>query len=133
MPQGHSQLGSSRVQREKGLRYCPLSSPTSTSSLCSPWEGDSPLCSTRAILALALSPNDDRPISFVICASSFFRHSCFVIRHSLRMLFVLAAYLALIVLASLGGGWLTSRMRLTHTGMQLVMSFVAGLMLGVCF
>src|SRR5438876_353792 len=49
------------------------------------------------------------------------------------MLFVLAAYLALIVLASLGGGWLTSRMRLTHTRMQLVMSFVAGRMLGVCF
>jgi zinc and cadmium transporter len=49
------------------------------------------------------------------------------------MLFVLTAYLALIVLASLGGGWLTSRMRLTHTRMQLIMSFVAGLMLGVCF
>jgi zinc and cadmium transporter len=49
------------------------------------------------------------------------------------MLLVLVAYLALIVLASLGGGWLTSRMRLTHTRMQLVMSFVAGLMLGVCF
>jgi zinc and cadmium transporter len=49
------------------------------------------------------------------------------------MLFVLVAYLALIVLASLGGGWLTSRMRLTHTRMQLIMSFVAGLMLGVCF
>ncbi len=49
------------------------------------------------------------------------------------MLFVLAIYLALIVLASLGGGWLTARMRLTHTRMQLIMSFVAGLMLGVCF
>ncbi len=49
------------------------------------------------------------------------------------MLLVLAVYLALIVLASLGGGWLTARMRLTHTRMQLIMSFVAGLMLGVCF
>ncbi len=49
------------------------------------------------------------------------------------MLLVLVVYLALIVLASLGGGWLTARMRLTHTRMQLIMSFVAGLMLGVCF
>jgi zinc and cadmium transporter len=49
------------------------------------------------------------------------------------MRFVLVIYLALIVLASLGGGWLTARMRLTHTRMQLIMSFVAGLMLGVCF
>jgi zinc and cadmium transporter len=49
------------------------------------------------------------------------------------MLFVLVIYLALIVLASLFGGWLTARMRLTHTRMQLIMSFVAGLMLGVCF
>ena len=47
----------------------------------------------------------------------------------LRMVLVLAVYLALIVLASLGGGWLTARMRLTHTRMQLIMSFVAGLML----
>ena len=49
------------------------------------------------------------------------------------MLLVLTVYLALIVLASLGGGWFTARMRLTHTRMQLIMSFVAGLMLGVCF
>ena len=39
--------------------------------------------------------------------------------------------LALIVLASLSGGWLPLAMRLSHTRMQIMMSFVAGLMLGV--
>jgi zinc and cadmium transporter len=40
-------------------------------------------------------------------------------------------YCVLIVSASLLGGWLPTRIRLTHTRMQLIMSFVAGLMLGV--
>ncbi len=40
-------------------------------------------------------------------------------------------YCVLIVLASLLGGWLPSLMRLTHTRMQVIMSLVAGLMLGV--
>ena len=40
-------------------------------------------------------------------------------------------YSALIVLASLAGGWLLLVARLTHTRMQIVMSFVAGMMLGV--
>lgn len=44
---------------------------------------------------------------------------------------LLFVYCGLIVLASLGGGWLPSVMRLTHRGMQVVMSGVAGLMLGV--
>ncbi|MFO0905140.1 MAG: ZIP family metal transporter [Pirellulales bacterium] len=44
---------------------------------------------------------------------------------------VLGVYCLLIVVASCLGGWLPSRMRLTHTRMQLTMSFVAGLMLGV--
>ncbi len=41
------------------------------------------------------------------------------------------AYCLLIVAASLVGGWLPSRVELTHTRLQVVMSFVAGLMLGV--
>lgn len=44
---------------------------------------------------------------------------------------LIAAYSVLIVAASLFGGWLPAVLRLTHTRMQLMMSFVAGLMLGV--
>jgi zinc and cadmium transporter len=40
-------------------------------------------------------------------------------------------YCVLIVGASLLGGWIPTRTRLTHTRMELVMSFVSGLMLGV--
>ena len=40
-------------------------------------------------------------------------------------------YSALIVLASLAGGWVPLVARLTHTRTQLLMSFVAGMMLGV--
>jgi len=40
-------------------------------------------------------------------------------------------YCALIVVSSLGGGWLPSAVRLTHARVQLLMSAVAGLMLGV--
>jgi zinc and cadmium transporter len=43
----------------------------------------------------------------------------------------LLAYCAAIIAASLLGGWLPSLVRMTHTRTQLVMSFVAGLMLGV--
>jgi zinc and cadmium transporter len=41
------------------------------------------------------------------------------------------AYGIVIVLASLVGGWIPSRTRFSHAGMQGLMSFVAGLMLGV--
>lgn len=44
---------------------------------------------------------------------------------------LLILYCAAIAGASLLGGYLPSRVRLTHTGTQLVMSLVAGLMLGV--
>ena len=44
---------------------------------------------------------------------------------------LLTVFCALVVLASLVGGWLPGLLRLTHTRMQLMMSFVAGLMLGV--
>lgn len=44
---------------------------------------------------------------------------------------LLAAYCIAIVVASLVGGSLPSLMRMTHTRMQVIMSFVAGLMLGV--
>jgi len=43
----------------------------------------------------------------------------------------LAVYCVLVVLASLVGGALPSRLRLTHTRLQVTVSFVAGLMLGV--
>ena len=46
---------------------------------------------------------------------------------------LLAVYCIVIMLASLIGGWLPSRVKFTHTGAQVMMSFVAGLMLGVAF
>src|SRR5437867_12079544 len=44
---------------------------------------------------------------------------------------LLAVYCALILLASLVGGWLPLQFRLTHIRLQVATSFVAGLMLGV--
>jgi zinc and cadmium transporter len=44
---------------------------------------------------------------------------------------LLTLYCALILLASLAGGWIPLMVRLTHTRMQVATSFVAGLMLGV--
>ena len=44
---------------------------------------------------------------------------------------LIALYCVLIVLASLAGGWLPTLWRVTHARMQLMMSAVAGLMLGV--
>jgi zinc and cadmium transporter len=44
---------------------------------------------------------------------------------------LLVFYCALILLASLLGGWLPLMIRLTHTRLQVATSFVAGLMLGV--
>ncbi|MBI4664225.1 MAG: ZIP family metal transporter [Verrucomicrobia bacterium] len=44
---------------------------------------------------------------------------------------LLTIYCALILLASLAGGWIPLFLRLTHTKMQVATSFVAGLMLGV--
>jgi zinc and cadmium transporter len=44
---------------------------------------------------------------------------------------VLAIYCALLVGASLAGGWLPQLLHLTHRRLQLVISFVAGLMLGM--
>jgi zinc and cadmium transporter len=46
-------------------------------------------------------------------------------------LVLLAVYCGLIVAASLVGGWLPSMMRLTHIRTQVMVSFVAGLMLGI--
>ena len=46
---------------------------------------------------------------------------------------VLAVYSAIIIILSLLGGWLPSKVKLTHTGTQVIMSFVAGLMLGIAF
>jgi len=46
-------------------------------------------------------------------------------------LITLAGYSLAIVAASLLGGWLPAMVRMTHTRTQIVMSFVAGLMLGV--
>ena len=44
---------------------------------------------------------------------------------------VLVAYCALILVASLAGGWVPLMLRLTHRRMELLVSFVSGVMLGV--
>lgn len=44
---------------------------------------------------------------------------------------VLAVYCALLIGASLAGGWLPQWLRLTHRRLQVAISFVAGLMLGM--
>src|ERR1017187_3787709 len=44
---------------------------------------------------------------------------------------LLAIYCALVLLASLAGGWLLLAMRLTHARLQTAVSFVSGLMLGM--
>ena len=44
---------------------------------------------------------------------------------------LLVVYCALVLTASLVGGWLPLFVRLTHTRLQLAISFVAGLMLGI--
>jgi zinc and cadmium transporter len=46
---------------------------------------------------------------------------------------LLISYCVLIMAGSLGGGLLLSRIRLSHTQMQTVISFVGGLMLGIGF
>lgn len=46
-------------------------------------------------------------------------------------LVLLAFYCTLVVLASLAGGWIPRLLRLTHRRMQVALSFVAGVMLGV--
>ena len=49
----------------------------------------------------------------------------------MNVVILLGIYCLLIVFGSLAGGWLPSLLRLTHARMQLMMSLVAGLMLGV--
>ena len=44
---------------------------------------------------------------------------------------LLSVYCVLVVAASLFGGWLPSLIRLTHTRMQTIVSFVGGMMLGI--
>lgn len=44
---------------------------------------------------------------------------------------LLVVYCALVLLASLAGGWLLLVIHLTHTRLQMAVSFVAGLMLGI--
>jgi zinc and cadmium transporter len=44
---------------------------------------------------------------------------------------LLVVYCALVLLASLAGGWLLLAVHLTHTRLQMAVSFVAGLMLGI--
>lgn len=50
---------------------------------------------------------------------------------SMTTISLFIGYSAAVFAASLLGGWLPSILRMTHTRMQVVMSFVAGLMLGV--
>jgi len=51
--------------------------------------------------------------------------------HSAATGWLTAGYCLLIILASLAGGWLPTFVKLTHTRMQTVLSFVGGLMLGI--
>ena len=44
---------------------------------------------------------------------------------------LIAIYSAIVILASLAGGWIPLATKLTHTRLQVAISFVAGLMLGV--
>ena len=44
---------------------------------------------------------------------------------------LLVIYCALVLVASLAGGWLPMLVRLTHTRLQMAISFVSGLMLGI--
>lgn len=44
---------------------------------------------------------------------------------------LLAIYCVLVLIASLAGGWLLLFIHLTHTRLQIAISFVAGLMLGI--
>src|SRR6202142_316239 len=44
---------------------------------------------------------------------------------------LLAIYCSLVLLASLAGGWLLLIIRPTHSRLQIAISFVAGLMLGI--
>src|SRR5438045_6933449 len=44
---------------------------------------------------------------------------------------LLAIYCVFVLFASLAGGWLPLLVRLTHTRLQMAISFVAGLMLGI--
>jgi len=44
---------------------------------------------------------------------------------------LLTIYCLFVALASVGGGWLPAMLRMTHLRTQLLMSFVAGLMLGI--
>src|SRR5215471_15221964 len=44
---------------------------------------------------------------------------------------LLAVYCGFVLVASLAGGWLPLMVRLTHTRLQMAISFVAGLMLGI--
>ncbi len=50
---------------------------------------------------------------------------------SLSATSLLVIYCALVLLASLAGGWLLLAMRLTHARLQTAVSFVSGLMLGM--
>ncbi len=45
--------------------------------------------------------------------------------------YVILGYSFMIVAASLLGGWLPTRFRLSHTRLQVILSFVGGLMLGI--
>ena len=49
----------------------------------------------------------------------------------LSPVWLLTIYCALVLLASLAGGWVLLVIRPTHTRLQLATSFVAGLMLGI--
>lgn len=64
----------------------------------------------------------------VLARFRFFATSAMV---SMSIAGLLAIYCVLIAIASVGGGWLPAMLRMTHLRTQILMSFVAGLMLGI--
>jgi zinc and cadmium transporter len=51
--------------------------------------------------------------------------------HTISPLWLLTIYCALVLVASLAGGWVLLIIRPTHSRLQMAISFVAGLMLGI--
>ena len=84
-------------------------------------------------VAVAATPNRAQPFPGVMSTLLGQTKTCSanVNEFSFSLTVVLAIYCALVLLASLAGGWLLLAMRLTHARLQMAVSFVAGLMLSI--
>jgi zinc and cadmium transporter len=72
-------------------------------------------------------PYDSPPLLAADCLALHFS----IDERILSPFFLLLIYCVLIAGVSLLGGWLPSKVRITHTRMQLLMSFLGGIMMGV--